>query len=456
VETSPARFEAARMPPKFCDVALIYGFVANTTRYRCLHAQEQLQLAGLKVVTVPLREEKLLEIVREAAIVVLCRTPYDKQVKKVIDFVRLESKPVVFDIDDLIFDEEIYPAVIQPPHSLGILSALERFLFKDEAHRFAECIRKVGSVVVSTDFLAQEVRKLGKPVWVHRNAFSMEMLRLSNQALKQKPDPSRGRIVIGYASGTPTHDRDFQVAQPALKRILEEHPETELRIVGYLSTHFNWGSVKSRVKYVPFVPWQELPFLLAQFDINIAPLDINNRFCQAKSEVKYIEAGLVAVPTVASRIGAFEYATHNGKTGLLAETGEDWYRCLKMLVADSKFRRELGERAREDVLTRYHPSVRAKELINTLNEIGKTIYGRPFWSEQEIPHVDLQTLNQCYSKQEGRVYTFELSPHPKRSLVAKAWAILRDKGLRTFLLFALFFVVRRISRFRKPERHDVC
>jgi len=444
VETSPARFEAARMPPKFCDVALIYGFVANTTRYRCLHAQEQLQLAGLKVVTVPLREEKLLEIVREAAIVVLCRTPYDKQVKKVIDFVRLESKPVVFDIDDLIFDEEIYPAVIQPPHSLGILSALERFLFKDEAHRFAECIRKVGSVVVSTDFLAQEVRKLGKPVWVHRNAFSMEMLRLSNQALKQKPDPSRGKIVIGYASGTPTHDRDFQVVQPALKRILEEHPETELWIVGYLSTHFNWGSVKSRVKYVPFVPWQELPFLLAQFDINIAPLDLPSRFCRAKSEVKYIEAGLVAVPTIASRIGAFEYAICPGETGLLDETTEDWYRCLKTLVTNARLRQEMVEQARQDVLSRYHPLVRGQELVRILNEIGAMVRGQPFWSVWKGPTEKVKPLD--WQDDEGmRVYA--VPPLCERtSLLARAWSILRGRGVRAFLLHTLLFVIRRFMR----------
>jgi len=441
---------------KVFQVTFIYNVLNAATRYRCLNVLEQLRLARIKAWAKPKEEPRILQFVQMTNVLILCRIPYDKNIGKLVRVARQNEKIVIFDTDDLVFDQKVFPAVIYPSGIPGLVKLVEQSLLSDEARRYARCIQSVDGLLVSTDFLAQEVRKLGKPVWVHRNAFSMEMLRLSNQALKQKPDPSRGKIVIGYTSGTPTHDQDFQVAQLALKRILEEHPETELWIVGYLSTHFNWGSVKSRVKYVPFVPWQELPFLLAQFDINIAPLDINNRFCQAKSEVKYIEAGLVAVPTVASRIGAFEYATHNGKTGLLAETGEDWYRCLKMLVADSKFRRELGERAREDVLTRYHPSVRAKELINTLNEIGKTIYGRPFWSEQEIPHVDIQTLNQCYSKQERRVYTFELSPHPKRSLVAKAWAILRDKGLRTFLLFALFFVVRRISRFRKPERHDVC
>lgn len=425
-------------------VVLVYSNLGASTRYRCFYAQEELSLTGIRAWTVPLGEPKLPELIRQAEVVILCRTPYDRQVGEIIRSTRLEGGIVLFDTDDLVFDEKVFPAVLQLSARWGIINFLERRLLRDEARRYAQCIRRADGVLVSTDFLAQETQKFGKPVWVHRNAFSMEMLDLSEQALRQRASPSTRRVVIGYTSGTPTHDRDFQVAQPALKRILEEHPEAELWIVGYLNAQFDCGPIKSRVRHIPFVPWQELPFLLVHFDINIAPLDHTSRFCQAKSEVKYIEAGLVAVPTIASRIGAFEHAIRAGGTGLLAETTEDWYRCLKTLVTDTRSRQEMGEQAKQDVLRRYHPLVRGQELVRTLNEIGEMVRDQPFWSTWKRSSEKVKSLDwkntECM-----RVYTVPL-PSERPSLLARAWSILRCRGVRTFLLFALLFVTKRFAR----------
>ena len=64
--------------------------------------------------------------------------------------------------------------------------------------------------------------------------------------------------------------------------------------------------------------WQGLPNIVAQIDINLAPLELDNPFCQAKSEIKFTEAALVGVPTVASPTQAFVYAMRDGEDGLLA------------------------------------------------------------------------------------------------------------------------------------------
>ena len=48
-----------------------------------------------------------------------------------------------------------------------------------------------------------------------------------------------------------------------------------------------------------------LPALISEVDINLAPL-VDSIFNRAKSEIKWIEAALVKVPTVASKIGAFQ------------------------------------------------------------------------------------------------------------------------------------------------------
>ena len=48
------------------------------------------------------------------------------------------------------------------------------------------------------------------------------------------------------------------------------------------------------------MPWRKLPEIQVQFDINLAPLEIDNPFGQSKSEIKYVEAALLRVPTIAS------------------------------------------------------------------------------------------------------------------------------------------------------------
>ena len=54
-----------------------------------------------------------------------------------------------------------------------------------------------------------------------------------------------------------------------------------------------------------FIDWRELPEIISNVDINIAPIE-NTIFNTAKSENKWMEAALVKVPTIASNVGAFK------------------------------------------------------------------------------------------------------------------------------------------------------
>lgn len=73
----------------------------------------------------------------------------------------------------------------------------------------------------------------------------------------------------------------------------------------------------------PFVDWKKLPSLIAEVDINLAPLE-QSIFNEAKSENKWVEAALVKVPTVASNVGAFQRMIVSGETGILCDTEEEW------------------------------------------------------------------------------------------------------------------------------------
>jgi hypothetical protein len=104
-------------------------------------------------------------------------------------------------------------------------------------------------------------------------------------------------------------------------------------------------------------------------DINVVPLEEDNPFCQAKSENKFVEAGLVGVPTVASPVEAFRHAVGNGEDGLLVSTTDEWKVALATLLENPDGRREMGEAARRKVYAHYTPEKRASELSDTMQRI---------------------------------------------------------------------------------------
>ena len=93
------------------------------------------------------------------------------------------------------------------------------------------------------------------------------------------------------------------------------------------------------------MPLAELPNELARFDINLAPLEVGNQFCEAKSELKFFEAALVEVCTIASPTGPQRRAIRDKATGRLADTAREWYDAMLELIDDPAQRRRLAHAA---------------------------------------------------------------------------------------------------------------
>lgn len=76
-----------------------------------------------------------------------------------------------------------------------------------------------------------------------------------------------------------------------------------------------------------------------------------------------LEAMAAARPIVASRAGGIPEIVHDGETGLLVdpEDTQGWAEALIALLSDSEKARQMGRRAREDALTRFHPDTIAAQ-----------------------------------------------------------------------------------------------
>src|SRR5262249_5134538 len=154
--------------------------------------------------------------------------------------------------------------------------------------------------IVSTQPLAKYTRSHVERVAIVHNAVSSELVRLADEALKQHSTSNHATVTIGYLSGTPSHNRDFLEAAGTVVWALETYPGTRFVVVGKLDLDRRFDPFGARITRIPKQPFHSLPALTAQIDINLAPLERDNPFTECKSCVKYLESGLVGVPTIAS------------------------------------------------------------------------------------------------------------------------------------------------------------
>lgn len=358
-------------------VLIVSGGEGDTQRYRCFHQQEQLMLNDVKCTVKHFSNSQLLEDVADYRVIIMHRVPHTDLIEAVINRAHeaggarssavveaRSSAVVIFDTDDLIFEPELTSWV----DGLSVLPPDEVELYHDGVRRYRRTLELCDCVLTSTEFIADLVRQRGKRAYVNSNSLSLELIKISEEAHRRRTK-HEDRLIIGYASGTRTHNKDFQEAAEALVRVMDRYPELELCIVGYLDMPPEFEHLQDRIRRIPFIPWRELPSVISTFDINLAPLEMGNPYCRAKSELKYSEAAIVGAPTIASRIDAFVHAIEHGVNGLLAENTAEWVAGLESLINNESYRRAIGERAREDAYQNYHPQVRGQELIHTLDAI---------------------------------------------------------------------------------------
>ena len=348
----------------------VSGSFGAMERYRCASPREQLALAGLAST---LRRGDDASVRRQAErhdLVVLHRMAFSAGVGRVVEAARRRGATVLFDVDDLVFD----PGVMRRIDALQWMAPAEAAVFRADLERYRKTLALCDGAIVPTEPLAEAVRALGLRAWVHPNAPSLDLLELSEAARRARPgDPAR--VVLGYASGSRTHNRDFLEVAPALLRLFAEDPSLELHVVGYLDLGPEWEPFLGRVRRLDYVPWRQLPSVLASFDVNLAPLEHGNPFCEAKSELKWVEAAAVSVPTIASPTAPFRGAIRPGVDGYLASTDEEWLAALRALSGDAAHRSAVGAAARESLLERYHPARMGGALASLLAEAREAAGG---------------------------------------------------------------------------------
>ncbi len=342
----------------FKDILFINGcYLPHPSRYRVMHQMEQLQAFGLTVDSV-FYDKVDVELIKYYRGFVFFRCPITDMIDKFIEQAKYYNKPVIFDIDDLVIDKK-YTDLI--PH-LKTMSKEERHLYDDGVERTRATLIKCDCAITTTNALADELKNYVSDVFVNRNVASEKMVKYSERAILNN-DKKENKLVLGYFSGSITHNADFQLILPIISEIMGKYKDVFLKIVGELNIPEELESYKERILAVPFTDWRKLPELIASVDINLAPLE-DNLFNAAKSENKWMEAALVKVPTIASEVGAFKEIIKHGKDGVLCSNSTEWLEMLEKLILDGNYRRIIGQEAYE----------RVKKNVTTYSGRGVTKY----------------------------------------------------------------------------------
>jgi glycosyltransferase involved in cell wall biosynthesis len=222
-----------------------------------------------------------------------------------------------------------------------------------EVKGYRQVLERCDFVTCTTEFLADIVRRLGKPCFVVPNTINKAQYALA-EAIRRESGNRGEKIKIGYFSGTSTHDRDFLEASGALLEILKRYRDTELHIVGSVRLPRELMKSSGKVLQNPLMPYLELLKYLSKMDINIAPLEQGTPFNEGKSELKIFEAALVGVPTVASRTDSYSKCVADGENGFLAGSREEWLQRLCSLIEDKELRTGMGLKARKYFVDRFY------------------------------------------------------------------------------------------------------
>lgn len=357
----------------------VCALIAEVSIPQCLHYRvteraAQLRLLGWEVHSCAWNNyEKSLQILQLASCVLFYRVPMMAHVPALYAEARRLGLPVLFDIDDLIFDRQQYAAYLTAAS-----------LDKSQSHSILKGATLYHAAMEAADVLITSTRTLGayaahavqnRRGFVVHNSIS-DALRATARNLPAKITRD-DTVRVFYGSGSETHDADFALIGQALCQAMEQNTRLHLYVHGYLQLPPAFESCAERVHHIAFLDKDTYYRIIAEYDIALMPLT-PEVFNDAKSNIKYQEASLFGIPSIASPAAEFLEAITDGVDGFIARTPEQWRDSILRLASDPALRAAMGEKARRNVLARYaNPAIAEHELRPALpvaeNGTGKRL-----------------------------------------------------------------------------------
>ena len=324
--------------------------IPQCKKYRVMQKVEYFSARGIPCEYTEYRDlTRAFSGMQLATVAILYRVPMGPQYEALqIEAARL-GLTLYYDIDDPIFDEVTY----RDNRNLDVLSAREREHLLAQIPGYKRVMEDVGRVIVSTTGMAERVRSATNvdTVIVWPNLIDSATQNIFEQ-LPPRKTGAREQIALGYFSGSRAHDRDLDLVAGVLAKLLESDSRLQLCLGGYTSLPSSLADLGDRITFLGFMSYHAYLENLAAMDIHIVPLLID-RFNACKSGIRYLEASMCTVPTVASGVGQFTEMIEDGVTGFLCSTPEDWQQALVELIDNPQRRLEMAQAAQLSVVANH-------------------------------------------------------------------------------------------------------
>lgn len=266
-----------------------------------------------------------------------------------------------YEIDDLIFDSKYYPDTIESYGNHLNLDEYASLMWGVTLFKYAMALCDFG--IASTKPLIPHIERIVQKGRCLLLPNGLDVRNDNFLELSQFVDRNEKLVSIFYGSGTKAHNADFTaLIEPALIRLMSEYDAVRLVIVGYLAPSKFLDAFSDRITFIPFISeinryWS----ILLGSSINVSVL-LPGEMSDCKSEIKWLEAAALGIPSVVSHTKTYESVIEDGKNGLLASSADDWYLKLKSLVIDSTRRIQIGNAARISAQSEYSLSKGASIL----------------------------------------------------------------------------------------------
>jgi len=260
----------------------------------------------------------------------------------------LARVPLILDLDDATYIRYVSP-------TYGRLGSAFKFFGKTD-----RLIRRSSVVICGNRFIAEYAESLGAKTIVIPTVVDTDKFK----PVEKNNDP----LVIGWI-GTHSTYPFLESLFPVLERLAKKH-RFKLRIVGS-----GVNEVKIDGVEVENLDWnleREIEDF-ASLDIGLYPIALsdsaNKEWLLGKSGFKAIQYLSVGVPFVMTPVGVCSELGIVEQTHLNAQTAEDWYNSLDILLSDGGYRKAVGKSGREVALEHFGLDRQADLLTEAVRQV---------------------------------------------------------------------------------------
>ena len=320
--------------------------IPQCTKYRVEQKVEMLEYLGYRTDIVSWTDfHEARNLLQTSALVFFYRVPADKVVLDLIAEAKRINIISFFDVDDIVFDRKLLEENI----NLQTLDKKTQKLLLKGADLYQEALKATDHSTSSTITLSSLMQNHNQGEhFILPNCLDKELLSCLDNSIKKDAKA----IKIVYGSGTSTHDIDFLEVSDALIFILQKYSHVTLMIHGTLTLPKVFDIVQTQITHIPFMPSQAYYQALQSYDINLAPLE-SSLFNDAKSNIKYLEASILKLPTIASDVREYRESITRGISGFIAKDTASWIDALEQLIENKSLREDIAQNAYDFVLENY-------------------------------------------------------------------------------------------------------